>query len=690
MAPSGAIFFSNDISSELLDVEPMKDRPFNYNRAFDRNIGWLTDWEQQSLRHKTVAIAGLGGVGGAHALALARLGISGFHIADLDTFDLVNINRQAGAMMSTIGRPKTEVVAEMIHDINPEARVTCLGSGVSPANIDQFLAGADLFVDGFDFFVLGIRRQVFARAYELGIPAITAAPIGMGVGWLIFLPQKMSFEQYFGLEGHDEAEQYLRFLMGVAPRGLHRPYLVDPTRVDLANKRGPSTGAACQLCAGVVATEALKLLLRRGRVKAAPYHQHFDAYRGRFAVTRLPFGAAGPLQTAKRAIARTMYRKMAALPGRTVDSSQPTTMMDEILSLARWAPSGDNSQPWRFSSIEADRVTVDFAVEQGNVYEYRDGQPTILSSGMLLESLRLAASRWGKRTSWRLISLPNLERVEAPSKERRTIRAMVVFTDDPDVRVDPLAAELTRRSVDRRSFKSRRLSAAEKTALEECMSGSLRLDWYESAGDRLRLARLGATATDIRLRMHETFPIHNAVVDWSKDSSRTGIPALALGLPSTTRAMMRWASRDWSRMQMLNRIGGTVTAGLQMDVVPGVRSAAVFAIRFAGQIAAADRPQALLEAGAAIQRFWLTASRLGLVLHPAIATLAFAYYGASGARFTTDPHLLDKAAKLATGLREALRPDGRDDVIFLGRIGEPLSPAHGPRSIRKPLSELLD
>ena len=77
------------------------DMGFDYNTAFSRNIGWVTEAEQDALRHKKVAIAGLGGVGGSHLLTLARLGVGAFSIADFDTFDVVNFNRQAGAMVST-------------------------------------------------------------------------------------------------------------------------------------------------------------------------------------------------------------------------------------------------------------------------------------------------------------------------------------------------------------------------------------------------------------------------------------------------------------------------------------------------------------------------------------------------------------------------------------------------------------
>jgi len=84
---------------------------FDYNHAFSRNIGWLTEDEQQRLRGARVAIAGLGGVGGFHLLTLARLGVGRFNIADLDRFELANFNRQAGASVSSLGRPKVEVLA---------------------------------------------------------------------------------------------------------------------------------------------------------------------------------------------------------------------------------------------------------------------------------------------------------------------------------------------------------------------------------------------------------------------------------------------------------------------------------------------------------------------------------------------------------------------------------------------------
>ena len=258
---------------------------FQYDEAFDRNLGWFTAAEQKMLATKTVAIAGMGGVGGVHLLTLARLGIGNFRIADLDKFELANFNRQVGATVSSLEKEKVEVLAGMTHDINPHAKITKFAHGVTEENVDEFLRGCDIFIDGFDFFALDIRRKTFARCWEFGIPAVTAAPIGMGVAFLAFFEGGMSFEEYFNLEKKNEIRQYVNFLLGLAPSGMHGEYLVDPTRLDIARRKTPSTIIGVQLCASYTAAQVIKLLLHRGAVRPAPFHYHFDAYLNRFEAT---------------------------------------------------------------------------------------------------------------------------------------------------------------------------------------------------------------------------------------------------------------------------------------------------------------------------------------------------------------------------------------------------------------------
>ena len=285
---------------------------FDYAQAFSRNIGWVTRQEQQILRGKRVAIAGMGGVGGVHLLTLARLGIGAFHIADFDRFDIANFNRQVGATLSSLGKPKAEVLADMARDINPEISIKLFAQGIDASNLADFLEGVDVYIDGLDFFAFNARESTFAACAAAGIPAVTAAPLGMGSALLTFLPGKMSFEEYFLWRGRSEDEKALRFLVGLAPAGLHRPYLVDPSAVNLSERRGPSTIMACQLCSGIAATETLKILLGRGKVLAAPHGVHFDAFRNKLVHTWRPGGNNHPLQRLILMIARRQFSQLRA------------------------------------------------------------------------------------------------------------------------------------------------------------------------------------------------------------------------------------------------------------------------------------------------------------------------------------------------------------------------------------------
>jgi molybdopterin/thiamine biosynthesis adenylyltransferase len=278
---------------------------FSREIAFSRSIGFLTQQELESLKNKTVAIAGLGGVGGSHVLTLARLGVGSMHLADLDIYGLENFNRQAGATMNTIGRNKIDVMIEMAKSINPEIKIKAFNKGVTTENMKEFFSGVDAYVDALDFFAFKIRGEVFDYCFENAIPASTVGPIGMGAALLNFMPGQMSFRDYFQWKKTDsDIDLGVKFLLGLTPKASHVSYLVEPGAVDIANRKGPSTPMACELCAGVMGTEILKILLKRGRVLSAPHSLVFDAYHNRLFHTHTWGGNKNPLQRLKIAIVK--------------------------------------------------------------------------------------------------------------------------------------------------------------------------------------------------------------------------------------------------------------------------------------------------------------------------------------------------------------------------------------------------
>jgi molybdopterin/thiamine biosynthesis adenylyltransferase/nitroreductase len=645
---------------------------FSYHEAFSRNLGWLTRNEQEILRFKRVAIAGLGGVGGSHLLTLARLGIGAFHIADFDKFDIANFNRQAGATLSSLGRPKAEVLAEMARQINPELEIKVFPQGVNDDNLSDFFSGVDVYVDGLDFFAFAVRQSVFAACTEMGIPAITAAPIGMGAAVLNFLPGKMTFEEYFRVRGQTDAEKAIRFLLGLSPAMLQMPYLVDKTRVNLAERRGPSTVMACQLCAGLAATEALKLLLNRGEVRAAPRGLHFDAYRNKLARTWRPWGNNNPIQRLGLAIAR---RQLAAGAASGPAAEQkPLTTIEQILDLARWAPSGDNTQVWRFEIIDEHHVAVHgFNTREHCIYDV-NGRPSQIALGALLENIGIAATGHGLRAS--------MVRRESEPDDKPVFD--VKFAPDPAVQPDPLLPYIPVRSVQRRRMHTRPLTSREKSMLESALGEENRMLWLEGFAKRLAVARFMSDNAKLRLTLPEAYRVHREVIQWNARYSEERVPDQAVGLDPMTTRLMRWVMESWQRVEFFNRyLAGTLMPRLQLDLVPGIACAAHFVIL------AREKPATIddyVSAGRAVQRFWLTATRLGLQLQPEMTPLIFASYVREGKQFSATPGSWKQARHLSSRLAQLIG-EGDDTAVFMGRIGA--GRAAEARSLRIPLDRLF-
>ena len=651
----------------------MEKYPFNYEEAFSRNIGWITEWEQQIIRGKKIAIAGVGGVGGFHTLSLARLGIGAFHLADLDTYEVANFNRQVGATVNTLGQSKVEVIAEMARDINPELQIKSFPNGINANNLDEFLAGVDLFIDGIDFFVLDVRAQLFARCAQRGIPALTAAPLGMGTAYLVFMPGGMTFEEYFRFNGLSLARQQVNFLLGLSPRGWHSSYLFDPFRVDLARHRGPSTVIGCELCAAVASTEALKILLGRGTVRTVPRYQLFDAYKGQWVRGWLPGGNRNPWQKLKLWFGYRAYAKLSQLTPSIVPLHTESEM-SQILNWARWAPSGDNSQPWRFEIKDEDHVIV-HARDEKSIYDY-NGQPSLLSFGILLETMRIAASRFERSLNWEYCYV-----------EGNNHQLEIRLPKTSGMTTDPLFPFISLRSVVRTPYRATPLTPDQKQILAASLGEDLELRWFETLNERWCITRLNAMGTDIRLSIRETYQLHHNILDWENVFSPDRIPIKAIGIDPINTWIMRWAMANESRLQFINRfLGGTVVPRLEFDILPGLFCAAHFILTWKKKPTVENEAISLLRAGQKLQRFWLTATQQGLVMQPSVAPLSFAYYGRNNEPFTDNQTMRCKARQLASKLEEM---GYGNEVVFMGRIGWPKSRRIDARSVRRPLADLL-
>lgn len=144
---------------------------FTYAEFTNRNIGFVTQAEQAKLRASTVFVCGTGGMGGAALMALVRAGVGHFIVADLDGFEISNMNRQVFAFTDTVGRHKAEASAEIIARINPEAKVEVLKADW-PKALDRIAREAHVIINGTDDLVASL--QLYRAARVAGLPVIDA------------------------------------------------------------------------------------------------------------------------------------------------------------------------------------------------------------------------------------------------------------------------------------------------------------------------------------------------------------------------------------------------------------------------------------------------------------------------------------------------------------------------------------
>jgi molybdopterin/thiamine biosynthesis adenylyltransferase len=122
---------------------------FDYAEFTTRNLGFVTDDEQKLLRKSCVLVVGVGGMGGTALQCLVRSGIGNFIIADRDTFEISNLNRQIFCDLDVLGKAKVEVARDKILKINPELNVQVLDENWL-LNRDQLVQKADLIINGCD------------------------------------------------------------------------------------------------------------------------------------------------------------------------------------------------------------------------------------------------------------------------------------------------------------------------------------------------------------------------------------------------------------------------------------------------------------------------------------------------------------------------------------------------------------
>lgn len=146
------------------------------SRQDDRTARLIGTEGIAQLRAATVALFGLGGVGGHTAEALARAGVGHLILVDFDVIEPTNLNRQSLALTTNLGRKKVEIAQERIAAIHPEVAVTAHPVYVNKENAASLIAGADVVIDAIDH----VEAKVDLLKAALSASIYTVSAMGAG------------------------------------------------------------------------------------------------------------------------------------------------------------------------------------------------------------------------------------------------------------------------------------------------------------------------------------------------------------------------------------------------------------------------------------------------------------------------------------------------------------------------------
>jgi nitroreductase len=349
--------------------------------------------------------------------------------------------------------------------------------------------------------------------------------------------------------------------------------------------------------------------------------------------------------------------------------------LERILDLARWTPSGDNTQPWQFEILGDEHILVHGFDTRDHVVYDLDGHASQLAVGALLETLSIAASTVGRTASIQ--------------RRLDTAETHLLF----DVRLQaqdslaphPLALYIEKRVVQRRPMSTRPLRSDQKKTLADALPAGYSVIWFEGFVQRWRLARFMFDNARIRLTIPEAYAVHKSVIEWGAQFSPDRIPEQAVGVDPLTARFMRWVMDSWERVGFFNTyFFGHVPPRLQLDLIPGLRCGAHFALLAPEPPISVDD---YIAAGRALQRFWLTATQLGWLIQPEMTPVIFTRYHRRGRTFTVTQAALEETGRLNARLEALVGTAQVECLFFMGRIG--MKPMPWARSTRKDVAKLM-
>jgi hypothetical protein len=636
----------------------------------DRNRHRITRDEQAQLRRARIGIVGLS-VGRAVADTLALEGVGGtIKLADFDTLSLSNLNR-IQARLEDLGENKCVLAARALAELDPYLDVSILERGITDENLEEFLVGGgklDLLIEECDDLYEKIRLRQAARRH--GIPVIMHTSDG-GIVDIERFDREPARPLFHGLVGDIDAASvralavrdkvpFVLSILGID--GMSARSKASLVEIGATLSTWPQLGSAVTLGGAVVTDVARRLLLGQLEESGRYFVEPAALVRDGAAATLTPVSfvaEAVPESLADRPVAAA---PAPAAAGVSVEQAR------FLVEQAVLAPSGGNTQPWRFR-FDGRALHCRLDPDRSSTFLDVDHAAGHLALGAAVENIVVAAPVAG---------------VDAEVRVGRGDAAVEILLSSARPSASPLFAAIAQRVTNRRrphvpspldvaTIEALVAAAAERGGTAQVVRERAALD---------ELGRLVGAADRLRMlspRMHRELV---GELRWSAaeaEKTRDGIDLASLELGALDVAVLRILA-DPAVPRVLGELGaGEPLGGPARDNFRAASAAVVVTVPESSR-------QAWIDGGRAVERLWLTACTRGVAGHPQ-AVLPFFL---ERLRAHPDTFSADQRRELTALGERFKRVVGTGDTpVMLLRlvVGAPRWTA---RSLRRPIDDVLE
>ncbi|MEA3214377.1 MAG: hypothetical protein QOJ19_533 [Acidimicrobiia bacterium] len=617
----------------------------------DRNRNKITSDEQQRLRQQTIAVIGLS-VGNVIAHTLALEGLCGeLRLADFDTIELSNLNRIPGAVFD-LGLNKAVVAARRIAEIDPYLSVVVHPEGADEANFPALLEGVDLVIEECDSLDVKVAVREAARSRRIPVIMETSDRGLLDVERFDLQPDAAVFHgllddirssDLVGLETRDKVPHVLRILEAdqLSPR-----MAASMAEIDQSVSTWPQLGGDVTLGAATAAAAVRRL----GRGEAL--------VSGR---TRID------LEAALDRIAQPPRAVVAQEPVSVSTERVPHELPEVLGWAASLAPSGGNTQPWRFEADDTFRIFL--APERTSTMDVAF-RGSYVAIGAAMFNARVAAAAHGQLSDAELF----------PNGGREDLVAELRFRPGVDVDLAELYSAVAQRCTNRNPGNQLSLPADIDSSLREEAAregGGINVINGSGLGE---LADLLAESDRLRFLAPQLHREMMSELRWpGRDALEIGIDVRTLALDHTDLAKLEVSRRRDVMDYLSSWEGGRALGDVTRDRVRS--SSAIVVVTTPG-----STPADFVRGGAALERAWLSAARRGLAVQPVSPVTIYAL-DAPDFEELAPTGRVDQYRQLSRRFRELAGLAVGESVALVLRVSYAADPP--ARSERLPLSSVL-